>query len=123
MSFLIFSVLLTPHLIWLFENNFVTIFYGLNRSGLSDFHISNHFVNPIIFLIKQFLILVPFLVMVLVMLKKFNFKFNLKNKKIFFLISINLIPFLLILLTSIITGAKIRTMWMTPFYLFLGTLF
>ena len=61
--------------------------------------------------------------MVLVMLKKFNFKFNLKNKKIFFLISINLIPFLLILLTSIITGAKIRTMWMTPFYLFLGTLF
>ena len=26
-------------------------------------------------------------------------------------------------LTSIITGAKIRTMWMTPFYLFFGTLF
>ena len=25
--------------------------------------------------------------------------------------------------TSIITGAKIRTMWMTPFYLFFGTLF
>ena len=25
--------------------------------------------------------------------------------------------------TSIISGAKIRTMWMTPFYLFLGTLF
>ncbi len=123
LSLSIFFVILLPHLIWLFENNFITIFYGLNRSGLSDFHISDHFVNPIIFLIKQFLILVPFLVMVLVMLKKFNFKFNAKNKKIFFLISINLIPFLLILLTSIITGAKIRTMWMTPFYLFLGTLF
>ena len=27
------------------------------------------------------------------------------------------------LATSIITGAKIRTMWMTPFYLFFGTLF
>ena len=27
------------------------------------------------------------------------------------------------LITSILTGAKIRTMWMTPFYLFLGTLF
>jgi len=27
------------------------------------------------------------------------------------------------LLTSVLTGAKIRTMWMTPFYLFLGTLF
>jgi hypothetical protein len=27
------------------------------------------------------------------------------------------------LMTSIITGAQIRTMWMTPFYLFSGTLF
>ena len=45
-----------------------------------------------------------------------------KNKKLF-LISINLIPILLMLATSIITGANIRTMWMTPFYLFLGTLF
>ena len=61
--------------------------------------------------------------MFLAIVKKFKFKFKINNKKIFFLISINLIPFLLILLTSIITGAKIRTMWMTPFYLFLGTLF
>ena len=46
-----------------------------------------------------------------------------KNKKTFFLISICVLPLLLMLLTSIITGAKIRTMWMTPFYLFFGTLF
>jgi hypothetical protein len=26
-------------------------------------------------------------------------------------------------MTSLITGSKIRTMWMTPFYLFFGTLF
>jgi len=124
LSFSIFSILLIPHLIWLFENNFVTIFYGINRSGLSDFHITDHLINPIIFLIKQILILVPFLIMFLAIIKKFKFKFKFKiNNKIFFLISINLIPFLLILLTSIITGAKIRTMWMTPFYLFLGTLF
>ena len=123
LSLLIFFILLIPHLIWLFENNFVTIFYGINRSGLSDFHITDHLINPIIFLIKQILILVPFFIMFLAIVKKFKFKFKINNKKIFFLISINLIPFLLILLTSIITGAKIRTMWMTPFYLFLGTLF
>ena len=122
LSSLIFLVLLIPHLIWLFENNFVTIFYGLNRSGLTDFDIANHFINPIIFLVKQSLILIPFFIMLLAILKKFKFKLKINNKKIFFLISINLIPFLLILLTSIITGAKIRTMWMTPFYLFLGTL-
>ena len=123
LSLLIFSILLIPHLIWLFENNFVTIFYGLNRSGLSDFRITNHFINPIIFLAKQILILIPFFVMFSVILKKLKFKLKIDNKKKFFLISINLIPIFLILLTSIITGAKIRTMWMTPFYLFLGTLF
>ena len=123
LSILVFFILLIPHLIWLFENNFVTVFYGLNRSGLSDPHISNHFINPIIFLVKQILILIPFFIMFLVILKKFKLKFKFNNKKIFFLISINLIPFVLILLTSIITGAKIRTMWMTPFYLFLGTMF
>ena len=26
-------------------------------------------------------------------------------------------------ITSVITGSKIRTMWMTPFYLFFGVLF
>ena len=123
LSLVIFFTLLSPHLIWLFENNFVTIFYGLNRSGLSDFHIANHFINPIIFLIKQILTLIPFFIMCFVILKKFKFKLKINNKKIFFLVSINLIPFLLILSTSIITGAKIRTMWMTPFYLFLGTMF
>ena len=61
--------------------------------------------------------------MIIVILKKIKFKINLKSQKSLFLIIINLIPVILILFTSILTGAKIRTMWMTPFYLFLGTLF
>ena len=40
-----------------------------------------------------------------------------------FLVFINLLPIILILLTSIMTGSEIRTMWMTPFYLFFGVLF
>ena len=32
-------------------------------------------------------------------------------------------PILLIFLTSLFIGSKIRTMWMTPFYLFFGSLF
>ena len=61
--------------------------------------------------------------MVFIILKKIKININIKNKKLLFLIFINLIPFVLVLLTSMVTGAKIRTMWMTPFYLFLGTLF
>ena len=122
-SIIISLVLLTPHFFWLFENDFITILYGLNRSGVSEFNFVNHFKNPIIFLIKQFIILIPFFLMFYVIIKKFKFSINKKNKEIIFLLSINIIPITLILATSIITGAEIRTMWMTPFYLFFGTLF
>jgi len=122
-SILISLVLLTPHFFWLFENNFITISYGLDRSGVSGFKYIEHFKNPLIFVIKQLIILIPFFLMFFVILKKLKLSINKKNKKIIFLLSINLIPIALILLTSIITGAKIRTMWMTPFYLFIGTLF
>ena len=123
LSLVISLIILIPHFFWLFQNNFITIFYGLNRTGLTEFNILNHFINPFIFLIKQVIILIPFFIMFLTIFKKFQFKINIKNKKTLFLVSINLIPFFLILATSIITGAKIRTMWMTPFYLFVGVLF
>ena len=122
-SILISLSLLTPHFFWLFENNFITIFYGLDRSGVSEFNYIDHFTNPIIFLIKQFIILIPFFLMLYIVIKKFKFSINKKNKETIFLLSINLIPISLILVTSVLTGAEIRTMWMTPFYLFLGTLF
>ena len=115
-----------PHIIWLFNNNFVTILYGINRSGLTDFEIIDHLKNPLIFLIKQCLILSPFFLMVFIILKKkIKIKINIqsKNNKTLFLIVINIVPLLLILFTSIFSGAEIRTMWMTPFYLFFGTLF
>ena len=123
LSILISLILLIPHFIWLFENNFITIFYGLNRSGLSEFSIINHFKNPTELLIKQTIILIPFFLMIFTILKKLKFKINIKDKKILFLLSINLIPILLMFITSLLSGAKIRTMWMTPFYLFFGTLF
>ena len=123
LSILISLIILTPHFIWLFENNFVTIFYGLNRSGLSEFSIIKHFINPLEFLIKQMIILIPFFLMILTIFKKLKLNINIRDKKILFLISINLIPILLMLAVSLLLGAKIRTMWMTPFYLFFGTLF
>ena len=123
LSILISLILLIPHFIWLFENNFVTIFYGLTRSGISEFNIVNHIKNPIEFLIKQTILLIPFFLMVLTILRKIKFKIEIKDRKILFLLSINLIPILLLLLTSLLSGAKIRTMWMTPFFLFTGTLF
>ena len=42
LSILIALILLIPHFIWLIDNNFVTIFYGLSRSGISDLNLINH---------------------------------------------------------------------------------
>ena len=118
----VFFVLLVPHLVWLFNNDFVTVTYGLARTGVEQSSFIDHFKFPIIFLIKQILLILPFLVLTFTLIKKINFKINIKDKKLIFLLSINLLPIILMLLTSIITGSRIRTMWMTPFYLFFGTM-
>jgi hypothetical protein len=38
-SIIIFFIILLPHLIWLSENNYVTVTYGLHRTGTEDPHI------------------------------------------------------------------------------------
>ena len=120
LSIIISLTLLIPHFLWLFDNNFITIFYGLDRSGVSEFNIINNFKNPLIFLFKQLIILVPFFLLIYVITKKLKFKINTKDSKTLFLLSINLIPILLMFATSLFTGATIRTMWVTPFYLSFG---
>ena len=119
----VFLIVLVPHLIWLNNNEFITITYGLARTGLEQSGLIDHIKYPIIFLAKQIGILIPFIFLILLLVKKVKTKFDLKDKKLLFLIAINFLPIILMFLTSIITGSKIRTMWMTPFYLFFGTLF
>jgi 4-amino-4-deoxy-L-arabinose transferase-like glycosyltransferase len=116
----VFIILLVPHLIWLNENNFITLTYGLKRTGLETSNFLDHLKFPSIFILKQLVILFPFFGLLYLLINKFKLKFNLKDKKLLFLVFINLLPILLMLLTSIITGSRIRTMWMTPFYLFFG---
>jgi 4-amino-4-deoxy-L-arabinose transferase-like glycosyltransferase len=119
----VFLIVLVPHLIWLNNNEFITITYGLARTGLEQSSLIDHIKFPLIFLIKQVGLLIPFLILVWLLIKKIKFKFDLKDKKLLFLLAINILPILLMFLTSVVTGSKIRTMWMTPFYLFFGTLF
>ena len=118
----VFIVLLVPHLIWLANNEYVTITYGLTRTGLENSSVLDHITHPLIFLGKQIGILIPFFIISFFLINKFKFKISLKDKKLLFLIFINLVPIGLMFLTSMLTGSKIRTMWMTPFYLFFGVL-
>ena len=119
----VFLVVLVPHFIWLYNSDFVTIKYGLARTGLEQSILLDHIKYPLIFLLKQIGILIPFFILIWLLVKKINFKINFKDKNLLFLIAINILPIILMFLTSLITGSKIRTMWMTPFYLFFGSLF
>ena len=118
----VFLVVLTPHFIWLNNNEFITITYGLARTGLEQSSFIDHIKFPIIFLLKQVGILIPFLILSWLLVKKIKLNLKFKDKKLLFLLAINILPIVLMFLTSLITGSKIRTMWMTPFYLFFGTL-
>ena len=119
----VFLVVLVPHLIWLYNNDFITITYGLARTGLEQSSFIDHIKFPIIFLFKQVGILIPFLILSWLLVKKIKLNLKFKDKKLLFLLAINILPIILMFLTSVIIGSKIRTMWMTPFYLFFGTLF
>ena len=119
----VFIVLLVPHLIWLNNNEYITVVYGLKRTGLEQSDILDHIKFPIIFLLKQIGLLIPFFLLGKLLIKKLRYNINFKDKKLQFLIFVSLVPILLMLITSIVTGSKIRTMWMTPFYLSFGVLF
>jgi len=121
-SLIVFVVLLIPHIIWLTNNDYITITYGLHRTGLNEPNFIDHLKYPLIFLAKQIGILIPFFILSLFIVFKFKFNLKFTDKKLLFLLAINIVPIILMFLTSLVLGAKIRTMWMTPFYLFFGTL-
>ena len=119
---IIFLLIITPHLIWLTENNYITITYGLKRTGEIKSYL-DHIILPLTFLGKQIGILIPFFVLLFILTKSLKTNFSFKDQNLLYLLCITIVPIILIFLTSVILGAKIRTMWMTPFYLYIGTLF
>ena len=120
---IVFLLILSPHIMWLVENDFKTITYGLKRTSLAVSAPLDHLIYPLKFLFKQIIIISPFLLLFSLIIKNYKFKIKRSDEKSIFLIFIVLTPILLIFLTSLIFAANIRSMWMTPFYLFFGLFF
>ena len=119
---IVFLLIISPHLFWLIENNFTTIRYALGRANMDESSFINHLINPMTFILKQIGILIPLFFMIL-LICSFRVNFKKTDKQGTFLIFCNIVPLFLVLLTSVIFGAKIRTMWMSTFYLFFGLFF
>ena len=75
-------VVIFPHLIWLIENDFITITYGIQRTGVND-ELTDHIVYPIIFIMKQIGILLPFFFMIIILIKKLKLKKIIYNQNYF----------------------------------------
>jgi hypothetical protein len=129
LTLIVYLITLSPHLYWIFNDNFTSIEYALFRSfgdplsEINNFKYSANITYPFIFLMKQLLILVPFFLMLSTILNRLKITINFKDKKLIFLFSITILPIILMFFTSLFGGVRIRTMWMTTFYLFPGIFF
>ena len=93
---IIFLIIIFPHILWLTENNYITILYGLKRTGEIKIFL-DHIIQPLIFLFKQIVILIPFfLISFFLIQKKSEINFNFRNDNFVYLLIVNCAPVLLI---------------------------
>lgn len=124
LGLLLFLAIITPHTIWLFQHDFITITYAVGRvSSAPNWH--NHFYYPAIFAWQQFIVFFPALVLFLTL-----FIGKVKNENVIseipkpsqydrtFLLIVGLGPFLLTILLSAFTGIKLRAGWGQPLLTF-----
>lgn len=115
---LTFLMIITPHLIWLFSNDLITLHYAIARTT-AKYHWYNHIVYPLQFTLEQCEALIPLLLLLLFF---FPFKKNVnlqKYEKNFF-IFVGILPFFLTLMISSIFAMKLRAAWGQPLFSLVG---
>lgn len=119
---LLFTLIVIPHFIWLFQHDFITVTYAVDRVSEAP-SLSRHFVNPTVFAWEQIeVFLIPLALSILLILGK---KPIFEQKRILltpydreFLLVIGLGPFLLTLLIGAVAGMHLRAGWGAPLLTF-----
>jgi 4-amino-4-deoxy-L-arabinose transferase-like glycosyltransferase len=120
---IIFLLLITPHVIWLFSHDFMTVNYAFNRVS-SPPALSAHVLFPAKFTLQMIQAIMPacFLFAALILcathqsITEDKQKFSIANTDKTFLLLIGLGPFILTVLLSAITGIKLRSGWGQPLF-------
>ncbi|KTD62671.1 glycosyltransferase family 39 protein [Legionella shakespearei] len=123
-ALLLFIALISPHLVWLYQHDFITLTYAEKVSSeyTQNKSIWNHvlypvrfFINNIIQVIGLFILLWPFYDT-----KNKNKQLRLDHFSWHFLIAVGLGPVLLSLLLCFLSGDYFPPRWATPYFFALG---
>jgi len=112
-------LVVTPHLAWVVENDFITVAYGIDRVGVDRKSVFDHLYYPFKFLISQSLILIPSLLMLWTLKgpRRELMRAPEHSEIRAFLLFVTLGPPVLMAFLSGIGGWKLRSMWGTPLFL------
>lgn len=124
-AILLFLIIIFPHIIWLFNHDFVSVNYVFERAS-SEPSWTNHLFFPVQFAWQQFEVFLPaFLLLSILCLtnqtqlvyKKMSPVFSVKKQ---FILFIFFGPFLITLMLSFLLGIKLRAGWGMPLLSFWG---
>jgi 4-amino-4-deoxy-L-arabinose transferase-like glycosyltransferase len=119
-----FFVLITPHLIWLYHHNFITLTYATEIS--SDYTqrktILNYLIHPLGFFINSAIDVVGLFILLWPFYNKNKIQLQLDSFKWQFLIFLGLGPLILSFVLCLLTGDYFPPRWSTPYFFALGIL-
>lgn len=114
---LIFFVVITPHVLWLYAHQFITISYVFERASSEPLW-SNHLFYPTQFIWQQFEAFIPAIILCLPLLygkaRRDTLKYRISHFDKTFLFYIGFGPLLLTALLSVLFGIKLRGGWGMP---------
>lgn len=115
--------LFAPHLLWMIDNEFVTIRYGLDRSANPGPWL-NHLEYPLLFSLSQLGRLLPVLFVLLPLTSWFWQwrRTDAEARDRDYLLLLVLGPVVLLLLVSLLSGKQLREVWGSPLWTFTGLL-
>ena len=123
---LICIIVILPHLIWLYQNDFASLSYFVGRGSrddLANWPVLKHFAYPLKFALAQILFsLGSLLIYGIAWYKEKHVDNKLTRTQKDFLLILGLLPVCLMILTSFVFGVKLKSMWGFPCAYLLGVL-
>ena len=120
---LVAAIIFLPHFLWMLDTDFVTLRYGMRRSSAGETAWFDHLTHPMKFVIAQMLAGLAALVVLVLSGGRLPGSKNqaresaeIRDSRVFVWL-IALAPVLAMAAYSLVTGARLRSMWGTPMLL------